>query len=90
MSKAEALAKIGEEFINYDRLPGRTRSYLENIGLMWFWNFKIRSAKVAASMIRNNPVHALLGTGVPYVLGLSPGSCVMSVPTRGGHLVDGC
>ena len=32
---------------------------------MWFYNFKIRSAKVATSMLRNNPVHALMGAMMP-------------------------
>lgn len=65
LSKAEAMAKVTEEFVNYDRLSGRNRSYLESIGVMWFYNFKIRSVKVAASMIRNNPVHTLLSTLAP-------------------------
>lgn len=65
MSKAEALGRVTEEFVNYDRLPGRFRGYMESMGLMWFYNFKIRSAKVAVSMIRNNPVHSLIATVVP-------------------------
>lgn len=65
MSQKDALARITEEFINYDRLPGRSRGALENLGLLWFYNFKIRSVKVAMSMIRNNPVHTLLATLAP-------------------------
>jgi hypothetical protein len=64
-TKAEALALISEEFVNYDRLPGRFRAGLENMGLLWFYNFKIRIAKVALSMIRENPLHALLTSLVP-------------------------
>ncbi|QWY83520.1 virion RNA polymerase protein [Rhizobium phage RHph_X2_28B] len=60
LSKEEALGQVSEEFINYNRLAGRTRNYLESIGLLWFWNFKLRSMKVAASMVRNNPVRALM------------------------------
>jgi len=77
LTSDEALAKITEEFVNYDRLPGRDRAYMENIGLMWFWNFKIRSAKIAASMIRNNPVHLLMTVAVPTAFGAElPGSPV--------------
>lgn len=65
MTKADALARITEEFVNYDRLSGRFRSSMENMGLLWFYNFKIRSTKVALSMIRNNPVHTLLATLTP-------------------------
>ena len=60
-----ALGRVSEEFVNYDRLSGRFRGTLENLGLLWFYNFKIRSVKVAASMIRNNPVHTLLATLAP-------------------------
>lgn len=62
---AYALGRVSEEFVNYDRLSGRWRSYLENTGMLWFYNYKIRIAKIAASMVRNNPVHALLGMLVP-------------------------
>lgn len=64
-TKEYALSRITEEFVNYDRLPGRFRSYLENMGLLWFYNFKIRIAKVAVSTIRNNPLHALLAMSLP-------------------------
>lgn len=64
-TQAEALGRVTEEFINYDRLPGRFRGYMESMGLMWFYNFKIRSAKVAVSMIRNNPVHAAMAVMAP-------------------------
>lgn len=65
LSKADALARVTEEFVNFDRLSGRFRSSMESMGLLWFYNFKIRSTKVALSMIRNNPVHALLATLTP-------------------------
>ena len=64
-TREEALGRVTEEFINYDRLPGRFRGYMESVGLMWFYNFKIRSAKVAVSMIRNNPVHAAVAMLAP-------------------------
>jgi hypothetical protein len=53
---------VSEEFINYNFLPGRSRSYLESIGFLWFWNFKIRSVKIAGRMIVTNPFKALLGS----------------------------
>lgn len=65
LSKEDALGRVTEEFINYDRLPGRFRGYMESMGLMWFYNFKIRSSKIAVSMIRNNPVHAAIATIAP-------------------------
>lgn len=64
-SKEHALARVTEEFVNYDRLPGRGRGYVESMGLLWFWNFKIRSAKVAVSMLRNNPLYAAMALMAP-------------------------
>jgi len=70
LTKEQALARVTEEFVNYDRLPGRFRGYMEAMGMMWFYNFKIRSTKVALSMIRNNPVNALLAGLTPAPSGV--------------------
>jgi len=59
-SKADALGQVTEEFVNYDRLPGRDRGYLEGIGLLWFWSFKIR-VLVANEVITNTVKHAWNG-----------------------------
>ena len=70
----QALAGITEEFVNYDLLPGRFREYGENVGLWWFTAFKVRSFKIALSIIRNNPVQALLAGLVPIPSTLGAGS----------------
>ena len=77
LTNKEALGRVTEEFINYDRLPGRFRGTMESIGLLWFYNFKIRSTKVALSMIRNNPVHTLLASTLPAVV---PGLTTFGAP----------
>lgn len=59
---AEALGDTTEEFVNYNIPAGRTRTYLESIGVLWFWNFKVRSIKVALRTMRDNPARAFLGT----------------------------
>lgn len=59
LSKADALAKMNEEFVNFSALPGRSRSYLESVGLTWFMAFKIRITKIAMQQLRENPVRAL-------------------------------
>lgn len=60
MSKEDAYRGIRNEFVNYNLLPGRLRTALESLGLLWFYNFKIRSIKTALSVIRNNPLSALI------------------------------
>ena len=66
---ADALGVITDEFVNYDRLPGRFRGSLENLGLLWFYNYKLRIAKTAFSMMRNDPLRVALlaGAGLPGV-----------------------
>jgi hypothetical protein len=64
-TEKEALAKVSEEYIHYDTLPGRSRGYMENMGLWWFMNYKLKSTKVALSIIRDNPVQALLSSVSP-------------------------
>lgn len=74
----EAMKGVTEEFVNYNLLPGRTRTALDNMGLTWFWAFKIRSIKVALQHIRHHPFRALmLSMGnpmIPDVPGLTLGS----------------
>lgn len=88
-TREEALGRVTEEFVNYDRLPGRFRGYMESVGLMWFYNFKIRSAKVAVSMIRNNPVHAAMAMLAPTPtmfgnVGLPIQDNIFSIAARSG------
>ena len=54
---------IKEEFVNYNRLAGRGRDYLETMGLLWFFNYAIRIQKVMVRMMRERPVSALFYAG---------------------------
>lgn len=60
MKPDDAIRYVREEFVDYDKSMGRDRQYLESMGLLWFWNFKVRSIKAAARNMRNNPLSALL------------------------------
>lgn len=62
LDQAEALSKITEEFVNYNVPVGRSQTFLENFGLLWFPRFKIGATKIAIQMIRDNPIRALMGT----------------------------
>lgn len=59
MDKDSAIARVMDEFVNYDILPSRTRFYLDAMGLTWFLNYKIRIQKVILRTIRENPLRAL-------------------------------
>ena len=65
MTEKEAIAYVSEEFVNYDRLSGRTRNYLENVGLLWFWNFKLRSVKATIRAAKKHPLRSLLFASMP-------------------------
>ena len=69
-TREQALAQLTEEFVNYDRLPGRMRGGLENLGLLWFYHFKLRSLKVGLSIMRNNPLHAAMSMVIPTPFGI--------------------
>ena len=86
-SKEKALRLIYEEFVNYNIPAGRTRGYLESMGLTWFWAYKIRSVKVALNHVRNNPLRALLGTLATPVVPDLPGVDVGSPLTDNAAMV---
>jgi hypothetical protein len=65
VAKHEAIAQVSEAFVNYNKLAGRGRQYLESVGLLWFYNYKLRIMKEAAYMMRRNPLRSLLMTAVP-------------------------
>jgi len=60
MESLAAIAKVNEWYVNYNRFAGRTRVFQESMGLTWFYQFKIRSIKVAHQTMQENPVRALL------------------------------
>lgn len=60
----EAIVTVSSEFISYDHLPGRGRDYLESMGLLWFYNYKLRSVRVALNVTRNNPLYGLIYGGM--------------------------
>lgn len=56
----DALIKAMNEFVNYDMLAGRNREYLENMGVIMFYNYTLRSLRTAFDVMLHNPVSALL------------------------------
>lgn len=65
LSEKEALGNVKEAFVDYDKYTGRTRQALENYGLLWFYNYKLRSVKAATYMLRHKPLASLLSLAVP-------------------------
>lgn len=65
LPKEAAFGAITQEFVNYDVSAGRFGQALEDYGLRWFYKFKLRSAKIGLSIMRNNPLTALLAFALP-------------------------
>lgn len=63
MDSETALEEIMEEFVQYNRLLGRGRDFLESMGLLWFWSYKLRIMKIAVKMLRERPLSALFMMG---------------------------
>lgn len=59
MSQDEALRVIREEFVMYNRLAGRGRDYLESMGMLWFFSYKLRIMKILGKMMRERPAAAI-------------------------------
>lgn len=57
------LDEVNESFVNYNLLAGRGRDYLENMGVTWFWNYKLRIQKIALRNFKRNPLR-FMGMGV--------------------------
>jgi hypothetical protein len=78
VSHEDTMKEVTEEFVNYNLLPGRVRSYAESMGGTWFWAYKIKSVKIAHKRIRDNPLRALLSSiateELPTLAGVSVGS----------------
>lgn len=70
MTKEQALIRVSDEFVNYDRLRGRNRQAFETYGLAWFWDYKLRIAKIALRTVRKHPVKALLMSVLPVDIDL--------------------
>ena len=65
-----AIQEVNDEFVNYSRLPGRLRTYGEDMGLTWFYNYKLRIMKMTLRRLRKNPVGFLIGMQVGGMLGV--------------------
>lgn len=78
-SDKQAMDVIKEEFVNYNRLAGRSRDALEANGLLWFYNYKIRIMKVMTRMLRERPASALM-----YAGGIGPAADIDTVISGSG------
>jgi GNAT superfamily N-acetyltransferase len=62
-TKESALREVQDTFVNYNILPGRTRQALENMGVLWFWNYKLRIQRIFFRTVRKHPLRALIHMG---------------------------
>jgi hypothetical protein len=70
VTKEEALSFVRDNFVNYNILPGRLRTALEQMGILWFWSYKLRIQKIFFRAIRDNPLRALTMFGAADVSGV--------------------
>ncbi len=64
----KVLDEVDESFVNYNLLPGRGRDYLEQMGVTWFWNYKLRIQKIALREFKRHPLRFLaMGAGADWL-----------------------
>ena len=76
MDKEMAARKSMEEFVNYDMMAGRSREYLENLGIIWFYNYKLRITKTSIDVMLHNPASILLVEGLTPDILLDNGTLI--------------
>ena len=76
MDKEMAARKSMEEFVNYDMMAGRSREYLENLGIIWFYNYKLRITKASIDAMLHNPASILLVEGLTPDIFLDNGTLI--------------
>ena len=59
VSEQNALIQVADAFVDYDKQRGRWRGGLEDFGLLWFWNYKLRIAKQALYLMKHHPLASL-------------------------------
>lgn len=62
LTEDEIVNAVREEFIDYDLPAGRNRQWAGSMGLEWFWNYKLRTTKVAYRLLLNHPFRALIAS----------------------------
>ena len=55
-NKQDALVYVADEFVDYDRLTGRNRGYLESVGALMFYNYVLRATKAGVRSFVVNPL----------------------------------
>jgi len=69
MAHEDAMALVGEEFINFDTPTHKTLQYLNDMGIVWFSKYQLRVLK----QIKNLVVDAPFTTIATFVIGSSVG-----------------
>ena len=89
-SEKEVLALVKEHFVDYDRISGRTRDYLENTGLLWFYSYKLRILKTALWLLRHNPLYGLMSVFLPLdaILGDVDTPLTENIVSKGKDIVN--
>ena len=85
-NRDEALLYVADEFVDYDRLAGRTRGYLESVGGLMFYNYLLRATKAGVRSIVYNPLRlALMWLSPldPLSTGFAAGDSIMGRATFG-------
>lgn len=57
---------IKHEFVDYDLPSGRNRTWADGMGILWFWNYKLRTTKAALRLAFDHPFRTLMYSVTPF------------------------
>ncbi len=70
MDNSTAIKTVIEEFVNYDLPTHKAIQYGNDIGLIWFSRYWLRSQKIIMRNFAENPSRAILGLTAQGMLGV--------------------
>lgn len=59
-NQQDVLVRIADEFVDYDRQVGRTRGYIESMGIGMFYNYLLRASKAGLRNALTRPLSLVL------------------------------
>jgi hypothetical protein len=94
--KEKMLAKIMSEFVDYDIPTARWIQYLNDVGVLWFTKYGLRSIAIAGRLLRDHPDNVaklfltenLFGIDIPTPLDFHPDSRIGGLLDKAVDIAD--
>ena len=65
MKLEAAYNQVKTEFVDYDLIQGRNRAWTDSMGILWFWNYALRTTKSATRLMFSHPFRSIMHSLTP-------------------------